>query len=68
MLRSRRLIALVPAPSDRRTTERLTAAPTALLPKPVAITITPVVMNAGGLARQAAARHGAASCGTPVTK
>jgi hypothetical protein len=36
MLRSRRLVALVPAPSDRRIADRLTASPTALL-APIAL-------------------------------
>ena len=50
MPRSRRLLALVPAPSDRRTAERLTVSPTALLAALVLLTLGATASQAQGRA------------------
>ena len=56
MPRSRRLLALVPAPSDRRTAEQLTVSPTALL--------APLALVA--LVTSAAGAQGSAASDTPL--
>jgi len=50
MPRSRRLLALVPAPSDRQTAERLTVSPTALLAAVAVFTLGTTVAGAQGRA------------------
>ena len=65
MPRSRRLLALVPAPSGRRTAERLTPSPTALL-APLALLAPHAVLALLALAGAPAGAQGRAATDTPL--
>src|SRR5829696_3875614 len=65
MPRSRRLLPLAPAPSDRRTTERLTVSPAALL-APLALLAPHALLALLALVTSAAGAQGRAASDTPL--